>query len=81
MYTVYDNSYNWADIKVQPTVALEDVPWMMLHEMLHVLHARMTINEAERHVMESTIQHLTSVIWVLEQERQKLADWKKARLI
>ena len=63
MQTTFNSSYNWATIKVQPTVALDDVPSMMLHEMLHVVHARMDVHEDERHIMESTISHLTTAVW------------------
>ena len=63
MQTTFNSSYNWATIKVQPTVLLNDVPWMMLHEMLHVVHARLSVHEDECHIMESTISHLTTAIW------------------
>lgn len=62
MQTTFNRTYNWATIKVQPTVALDDVPAMMLHEMLHVVHARMDVHEDERHIMESTISHLTKAV-------------------
>ena len=62
MQTTFNRTYNWATIRVQPTVALDDVPSMMLHEMLHVVHARMDILEDERHIMESTISHLTKAV-------------------
>ena len=63
MQTETDRSYNRATIRVQPNVVLEDVPQMMLHEMLHVLDGRIENVEGKEHLMESTISHLATVIW------------------
>ena len=63
MQTLTERSYNRATIEVQPNVRLEDVPQMMLHEMLHVLDGRIEVVEGKEHLMESTISHLATVIW------------------
>ena len=63
MMTNTDRSYNRATITVQPNVALDEVPQIMLHEMLHVLDGRIETVDGKEHLMESTISHLTTVIW------------------
>ena len=68
MMTHTDRSYNRATITVQPNVHLDDVPQIMLHEMLHVLDGRVESLEGQDHLMESTISHLGTVIWKLYQD-------------
>ena len=63
MMTSSDRAYNRATITVQPNIPLDDVPQIMLHEMLHVLDARVDLVEGQEALMESTISHLTKVIW------------------
>ena len=74
METHSNPSYNHAIIRVQPNVELDDVPWMLLHEMLHVVQCRWEATEEQRTEMESVTSHLTSVIWSMYKSGNKATE-------